>query len=185
MKEEQAVWDEANERQLLTAIANGEQAVFRACYDAHVRQVFNVAMQYAKHQEDAEEITQEVFVKLYKHAHKFKGESKLSTWLYRVTVNHALNYIEKRKRRLRKEEEYGTSLFDQTEPRLTEEQKARAAQLMKWVERLPARQQTAFNLSFIQDMPRQDVADVMELSLKAVESLLQRAKQNLRKNMDS
>lgn len=134
-----------------------------------------------KNTQEAEEITQDVFVKIHRYASKFKGESSLSTWIYRITVNTSLNSIKKKKR---------WSIFhthsndfenaDFEHPGVVLEKKEDAKLLMKLLSTLPESQQTAFILSYIEDLPRKEVAEIMETTLKSVESLLQRAKQNLR-----
>lgn len=133
---------------------------------------------------DAEEVSQEVFTKIYRNASQYKRNAQLSTWIYRITVNTALNEIKKKKRLsilnsgLSKE-----NSINFYHPGVALENKEKAAIMFKAIEKLAETQKTAFILSFIEDLPRKEVADIMGLSLKAVESLLQRAKGNLRKEL--
>ena len=71
-------------------------------YDEHAQRVFGLAYTYVGNTEDAEEITQDVFIKVYNEYHTFKGSSKLSTWIFRITVNLALDHIKKENRLKRK-----------------------------------------------------------------------------------
>jgi RNA polymerase sigma-70 factor (ECF subfamily) len=147
--------------------------------------VYNTALRYSQDTSDAEEITQDVFTSIYNNASKFKSESKVSTWIYRITVNTALNYQKKNKRATfysLSESEYEKPDFENPGTILEDEEKNQL--LLLAVGKLPESQKTAFILSLIEELPRQEVADIMEITLKAVESLLQRAKANLRKELE-
>lgn len=174
-----------NHLQLIQAIANGDRTAFRKLYNEFSEKVYNTAISYVQNDEDAEEITQDVFTSIFKNASKFKGDSAVGTWVYRISVNTSLNYLKKKKR---------FSLFnfgspdpeqpDFEHPGILLEKKENAKVLFKVIDTLPDSQKTAFILSYIEDLPRQEIADIMETSLKAVESLLQRAKGNLRKKLE-
>ena len=147
--------------------------------------MYNTALSYAQHVPDAEEITQDVFTNVFRSAAKFKGESEVSTWIYRITVNTSLNYLRRKKRfgfLSGGEPHLDTPDFEH--PGVLLEQKENAKALFKVIDTLPDQQKTAFILSFVEELPRQEVADVMRVSLKAVESLLQRAKGNLRTKLE-
>ena len=175
-----------NAKNTLKAIANGDRNAFRELYRAHADMVYNTALAYAQNQEDAEEITQDVFIKVHRYAAKFKGDSAVSTWIYRITVNTSLNLLKKRKRRsIFVSEEIGKNAPDFEHPGVQLEKKEQAQTLYLAIETLPDSQKTAFILSFVEELPRQEVADVMETSLKAVESLLMRAKKNLREKLEN
>ncbi len=135
---------------------------------------------------DAEEITQDVFIKLYTKAHSFQNKSSVSTWIYRISVNTSLNLIDRRKRHKSVGlDKISDQRPDFNHPGVLLENKEDAKYLFDAIDTLKDSQKTAFILSFIELLPRQKVAEVMEISLKAVESLLQRAKQNLRKDLEN
>ena len=170
---------------LIKSIAEGNQEAFQKLYQSFAGKVYNTAISYLQNKEDAEEVTQDVFTNIYKNATKFQGDAALSTWIYRITVNTSLNAI-KRKKRLSflKFGEQSKDLPDFEHPGILMEKKEAAKTLFKVIDTLPPNQKTAFILSFVEELPRQEVADIMELSLKAVESLLQRAKVNLRTKLE-
>lgn len=176
----------STELEILQAIAKREQKAFRQFYELFSEKVYNISLSYAQDEQDAEEITQDVFTNIFKNAAKFKGDSAVGTWVYRITVNTSLNHIKKKKRfSFLKFSEFKSEHPDFEHPGVLLENKENAKALFKVIKTLPESQKTAFILSFIEEMPRQEVADVMETSLKAVESLLQRAKQNLRKKLEN
>lgn len=170
-----------NHHQILSSVADGDAKAFRSLYDLYNGKVFNTAISYLQSEQDAEEVTQDVFTSIYRNAGKFKGQASVSTWIYRITVNASLNAIKKKKRNTflsLSSFEYDAPDFDH--PGIVLENKENARALFKAINALPGNQKTAFILSFIEDLQRQQVADIMETSLKAVESLLQRGKKNLR-----
>lgn len=180
-----------NKVQLIRDIAKGNESALRAIYDLYKNIVFNTALSYVRDYADAEEITQDVFLEIYASAKNFEGKSSVRTWIYRITVNKSLDklrYFKRKKRFVQVQSlfksgstELQYDVADDFEhPGIALDRQENAKVLFKVLEHLPAQQQTAFILSFIEDLPRQEVADVMSISLKAVESLLQRAKANLR-----
>ncbi|MEZ4888239.1 MAG: RNA polymerase sigma factor [Chitinophagales bacterium] len=173
-------------KQLLQAIAKGDDNAFQKLYSAFSSKIYNTAIGYVQNQEDAEEILQDVFVKIHRNAAKFEGKSAVSTWIYRIAVNTSLNFLRKKKYlKLLSFAEVKTDVPDFEHPGILMENKEKAKILFKAIDSLPTNQKTAFILSFVEGLPRQEVADIMENSLKATESLLQRAKKNLRQKLDS
>lgn len=141
--------------------------------------VYNTALSFVGDTAYAEEVTQDVFTKAYRKAGTFKGNSTVKTWLYRITVNTSLTKVKKNKKtRFTEMEDLEKIEYDH--PGVLLENKENAATLQLAINSLPESQKAAFVLGFIEDIPRQEIADIMETSLKAVESLLQRAKANLR-----
>lgn len=172
------------EEQLIQQIAKGNQKAFHDLYLLYKNKVYNTALSYLQISEEAEEITQDVFVTIFKKAETFKGNAKVSTWIYRITVNKALNQLAKRNRRPEMNKEIlEYQRVDFQHPGVLLENQEKAQQLFLVIRTLKQTQQTAFILSYVEDLPRQEVADIMKTSLKSVESLLQRAKANLKKKL--
>ncbi|MEO8759512.1 MAG: RNA polymerase sigma factor [Bacteroidia bacterium] len=156
--------------------------------------VFNTAISFLQHREEAEDITQEVFIEVYQSLAKFKEQSSISTWIYRITVNKCLDHLRGKKRQKR----FGfiTNLFHHEtgevlheishfdHPGIELEKKEKANILFKAIEKLPENQKTAFILWHIEELPQKEIATIMQNSVKAIESLLLRAKTNLRKELE-
>jgi RNA polymerase sigma-70 factor (ECF subfamily) len=164
-------------------VSEGNQLSFRQLYDLYNKLVYNTAMSFVPDVSTAEEITQDVFTKIYRSAGSFNGKSSVKTWIYRITVNTALNQIKKNNRVRSLHLEYDLEI-EFNHPGILLENKESANTLQLAIGSLPESQRTAFVLSFIEDLPRQEVANIMGTSLKANESLLQRAKGNLRKKLE-
>jgi RNA polymerase sigma factor (sigma-70 family) len=162
---------------------------FAAIYDEYKDLVFNVSLQYVQNSADAEDITQEVFVKVHQHLHKYDSAvSSLKTWIYRIAINQSLDFL--KARRASKRFAFITSLFKNgseaepvhfNHPGVALEDKEELKALFGMINRLPGRQKTVLILSKIEERSQKEIAEIMGLSVKAVESLLQRAKENLRR----
>lgn len=154
--------------------------------------VYNTCLNLLQNIEDAEDISQEVFVSVYQSIDQFKGESKLSTWVYRIAVTKSLEFIraKNRKKRFAFIQRLIVNVDDEDkhfEPRhfyhpgIQLENKERASILFKALEQLPENQKTAFVLHKMEDLSYAEISEILNLSLSSVESLMFRAKQNLRK----
>lgn len=175
--------------ELINRVRQGDQSAFTEIVDQYQDLVFNTASGIAQNPEDADDITQEVFMQVYLSLHTFKGESKLSTWLYRITVSKALDHEKKKKRKKRfgfmqqllgnrQEEELYPVNFDH--PGIQLEKKENAAALFKALKQIPDNQRIAFTLHKLENQSYQEIAEIMDLSLYAVESLMTRARTNLK-----
>ena len=175
--------------ELIRKLKQGDQLGFVAVMDQYQHMVYNTAVGIVQNEEDADDITQEVFEQVYLSIGSFKGESKLSTWLYRITISKALDHEKKKKRKKR----FGIvqSLFGNSDsekytpvefyhPGVQLEQKERAAELFAALKKLPDKQRVAFTLHKLEGQSHQEIAEIMNKSLYAVEALMGRAKANLK-----
>jgi len=165
---------------------------FRALYDLHARRVYNLCLNHLRNAEEATEATQDVFVKVHEKLPGFKGDSSLRTWIHRIAINTCLDRIKAAKRKKRsifgisfssEERTVEVAVFDH--PGVRMEEKERAQQVFRAIDQLPENQRTAILLKATEGMSQQEVAEVMGLSAKAVESLLFRARLNLRALLDA
>lgn len=178
-----------NHPELIVQLQQGSPEAFKKLVDECEGMVYNTALGIVQNPDDADDITQEVFVQVYQSVSSFKGDSKLSTWLYRITVNRALDHLKKTKRKKRFGSIQGLLGIDQEEAQVTEfehpgvlmERKEKAAVLFKALKKLPDNQRIAFTLNKLEGQSYQEIADIMNTTLYAVESLMGRAKQNLKK----
>ncbi|MES2389415.1 MAG: RNA polymerase sigma factor [Bacteroidota bacterium] len=181
-----------DEPALISSLKNAESKGFKELMRAYGRMVYNTALSIVQYPPDAEDISQEVFITVFKNISSFKGESKLSTWLYRITTTKSLEHLRKRRRKKRfgfmqsLSELFGggTSAFEPVEfvhPGLSLENKERAAILFAAINQLPEQQKVAFILFETEQLSYQDIAESMNISVSAVESLMFRARARLRK----
>jgi len=160
-------------------------------YQAHKNLVFNLALNYVQNTEDAEEITQDVFLSVHQSMANFKGQSDIKTWIYRIAINKSLDFLKAQKRKKRfgmiaslffeKSNEIKFEYSDFKHPGIILEEKEAFETLFRFINQLPDNQKTVLLLSKIENTPQKEIAEIMGLSVKAVESLFQRAKSNIAK----
>jgi RNA polymerase sigma-70 factor (ECF subfamily) len=182
-------------KEFITALKKGDQAAFRQLVEEYQQKVQNTAIGLVQDEGLAEDIAQEVFVTIYKSILSFNEQSSLSTWVYRITVNKCLDHIRSKGRQ--KRQGFLSQLFhkgtgevvheqpDFVHPGVVLERREQSKYLFKAIDSLAENQKTAFVLTHIEDLPQKEVAEIMNISVKAVESLLQRAKANLRKTLNA
>jgi RNA polymerase sigma-70 factor (ECF subfamily) len=144
-----------------------------------------------KNQADADDVTQEVFIELFRSMNRFRGESRLSTWIYRISVNKSLEHLRRKKQKkwfgLWNKPDEGDAieknLPDFDHPGVLAENRERAKILAWALDKLPENQRIAYTLHKIEGLGYQEIAEVIQVSLSAVESLMHRARHNLQKHL--
>lgn len=165
-------------------------AAFEELYRQYHVLVYNLALHYLQNIEDAEEVTQDVFVKLHRSIQKFENRSALKTWIYRITVNASLDLIKHKKSRRnffvfgkRASDEETQRLAHFEHPGIQLENKEKAETLFAAINDLPENQRTVFILSKLDGLSNPEIAEMMQLSVSAIESLAFRAKSMLREKL--
>ena len=153
--------------------------------------VYNTALSIVQNEVEAEDITQDVFLEVYEGLESFKKESKLSTWIYRITVNKSLDFLKKQqraknggllKRIFSIEEKDEPASFEHPGVQLDKKESSKA--LFAALKKLPPNQQVAFTLQKLEGLNQRETAEIMQTTVEAVESLMTRAKTNLRKHLE-
>lgn len=167
------------------------QTAFKIVYDRYKVMVYTVALHYLQNTEDAEEITQDVFVQLYHSLDKFKNNSSAKTWIYRITINKCLDFIKHKNSKKRffifgqksnnEFEIQNSSNFEH--PGILLEQKENSKILFSVINELSENQKTAFILSKLDGMSNPEISEIMQLSISSVESLIFRAKATLKEKL--
>ncbi|MFZ1306466.1 MAG: RNA polymerase sigma factor [Ferruginibacter sp.] len=175
--------------ELITQLKLGDESAFTKLVDEYQDMVYNTALGIVQQADDADDITQEVFIQIYQSISSFKGDSKFSTWLYRITLSKALDHEKKKKRKKRfgfVQSLFGADGEEQSHPvefnhpGVQMEKKEKANELFNALKQIPDKQRIAFTLHKLEGQSYQEVAEIMNTSLYAVESLMGRAKANLR-----
>ncbi len=183
-----------SDSEIIEQLKQGNEQAFKKLVVTYQKLVVNTCFGIVHIREDAEDIAQEVFIEVYRSILKFRADSKLSTWLYRIAINRSLNHIRDNKKnkwfqsfedevaaKNRQLQQLESSKTDQ--PEFEMENKQRAVILHEAIGSLPQNQKVAFTLSKYEELSYQEISEVMELSVSSVESLLFRAKKNLQKKL--
>ena len=184
-----------SEQFFIQRLKNREELAYRELVDRYSDLVYSTAFAIVQNELDAEDLTQECFVEITSAIYRFKGDSKLSTWMYRIVTNLALYHLRSKKRKKRfgflfsiDDDENKSNpihtLKNNDTPDQVFEQKEKNKLLFKALNQLPDNQRIAFILHNMEKQSYKEICEIMELSLSAVESLIFRAKQNLRKQLE-
>jgi RNA polymerase sigma-70 factor (ECF subfamily) len=167
--------------ELIRQVAEGNESAFEALVEKYQHPVVNTIYRYISDSTQAEDVAQEVFVKVWQHAGSFRGKSKFSTWLYKIVVNQCLNY---RSRERKNTDALDRPVKDETpEADVSLEAGERQAAVRKAIDELPEKQRIALILSRFDRKSYKEISEIMRCSLSSVESLIFRAKENLKKKI--
>jgi len=181
-----------NETELIERLKQGDESSFKIIVEQWQDMVYNTILGIVQNETEAEDLAQDVFIKVFEKIGTFKGDSKFSTWLYRIATTTALDHLRSRKRKKR----FGflqsltgggedkEQIPDFNHPGVSLDNKERAAVLFKAIESLPENQKTAYTLHKLEGLSYRDVSEVLNTTVSAVESLMSRANQNLRKELE-
>ena len=177
---------------LVAQLQGGSEAAFRTLVERYQGRIYRTVFSLLRNAEEAEDVAQEVFVEVYQTIGRFRGEASLSTWLYRLATSRALKNL--RQARTKKRFAYLTSLLgfdnsvlheppDHAHPQALLEGQQQLQLLLAHIAQLPEQQQIAFTLRHEQELSYEQIAAVLDTTVAAVESLLFRARQTLRKHV--
>lgn len=179
----------------IEALRSGKQAAYNRLLKEFEQKVFATCLSFVPNKEDAEDIAQEVFLEVFRSISKFKGEAKLSTWIYRIATNKCLEFI--RKKNSKKRFAFMQSIFgneiplDKTQfftefkhPGIVLEHKEKSETIFKAINLLPENQRVVFTLAKVDGKSYQEIVEITGKSLSSVESIMFRAKKNLQQRLE-
>jgi RNA polymerase sigma-70 factor (ECF subfamily) len=181
--------------ELIHGLKNGHPEAFRKLIELHQVPLIRLCKGFLVREEDARDIVQETFIEVFESISRFREDARLSTWIYRIAVNKSINLKHKNKFRQfflsldafsggRKHDDL-IPLPDNTleQPGFALENREKALQIRRAMDTLPDNQRIAFILNKFQDLSYKEIAEVMDISLASVESLIHRAKINLQQKL--
>lgn len=189
---------------LIEDFLEGDMAALEALVEKYKRMVYRVAIKITKNHEDANDVVQETFLKVYKSLNKFKMESSFETWLYQIVVNLSLNTVKKRKRRNKRELPfnavyessetddsipYEECVVDQlksqkNEPHIRVERKELKQAVTQAVDSLSPKQRIVVILHEFEGLKHSEIASILGCSVGTVRSRLHYARQRLRELLE-
>jgi RNA polymerase sigma-70 factor (ECF subfamily) len=169
---------------LIEKLKAKDRNAFNELVALYKNNVINTCYRFLLNQQDAEDVSQEVFIEIYQSIHSFRGEAKLSTWIHRITVTKCLDEIKKRNRKKRITsigkllhiDFFANWIAGGTMPDKTLHENERLKEIEIVLNSLQENQRVAFTLSKIDGLSNNEIAEIMDTSVTAVESLIYRAK---------
>lgn len=163
---------------------------FWVMVEEHQEKVLNTCYRFVHRREDAEDLSQEVFLEVYRSLDKFHGDAELSTWIYRIAITKSIDFLRKQKRKKRfAEAKRIFGLEDEPLPDLPADEKSRPDVILqeqerqdilkKAVDSLPEKQRVAIILNKYEGFKQKEIAQIMNSTVPGVESLVHRGMNNL------
>lgn len=176
------------DHELIAMVVSGDQDAYRVLVDRYSNLVYTVAVRIVGNEEDAEDVAQETFVRAYRALARFRGDSKFSSWIYRIAVNRALTHLKRRKRRPATVELSATpSVASEVTSRRVEENPEQVvlsdefrAQVRDAVAQLPGHYGAAITLFYLEEKSYKEVAAILGLPMGTLKTHLHRARTLLR-----
>jgi RNA polymerase sigma-70 factor (ECF subfamily) len=161
--------------------SEGNIEAFEALYQRHYRRVYNLCLRMLNDASEAEDLTQEVFIQLYRKIKSFRGDSAFSTWLYRLTVNQVLMHFRKKQVRNEKTTEDGEMPSQVVNQEAVDNSnQIEKIAIEKAVKQLPKGYRTVFVLHDIKGFEHEEIAKMLGLSVGTSKSQLHKARLKLR-----
>ncbi|MFW6101126.1 MAG: RNA polymerase sigma factor [Bacteroidota bacterium] len=183
------------DQEIIQGLKNRNETAFKAFVDKYQHLVLNVSNNFVHNKEDAMDIAQEVFIKVYDSVDSFREESKISTWLYKIAVNKSLNHLRDKKKRnifnsldlifeKNKNDNPVENIADDQEISQEKmESEERKEILFKAMDELPVKQKTALTLNKLEGLPYKEIAGIMDTSVTETGVLINRARKKLQKKL--
>jgi len=176
----------SEETALIQRLKQGDEEAFEQIFRRYQKRVYNVAYRMISNRETAEDMTQEVFLRVFQKIRKFKGKSSFSTWLYRLTVNLCLDHLRKRNAHptesLEDIEEKALVYGKTPEDDVILEERREAVQRI--ISSLPDKLRAIIILREIEGLSYKELAEAMNCSMGRVKSLLYEARMELRRRIE-
>jgi RNA polymerase sigma-70 factor, ECF subfamily len=178
-----AGWADKQDDELLALVQDGSGQAFAVLVERHAQRFYRLAFRYLQNREAAEDVVQDSFLKLWENPSLWQPDrnSKFTTWFYRIVVNLCLDQLKRKKPEALDDDSLVTDDHEPVDKMIMREQEQKMVE--KEIAALPERQRTALNLCFDEGLTNQEAADVMGVNLKALQSLIMRAKTTLKERM--
>jgi len=174
----------------LEALRSGDEEAFSLLVDRFQDKIFRTCLSVVNDRDDADDLTQEVFIEAFRSIRSFRSESTLSTWLYRIAINKSINFLRSSKRKAFFQSVGLLQIPDIPEKPVNfdadhDSMVLRQQKKLIWqtIRSLPEKQKAAFILHKITELSYAEIAQTLQISLPSVESLIFRAKRNLQKRL--
>lgn len=180
--------DYVNDEELVKRIISGDVDAFEEIIQKYEKKIFGLIYNMLKCENDIEDIAQEVFLKVYRNLDKFKGDSSLYTWIYRIATNTCLDYLKKRREVVYIDEKIKTDdgevdfQLQSSEKQQDElyEDKELKEKLEKCIDKLPPKQKAMIILRDVKGLSYEEISKILDLKLGTVKSQINRARLKLK-----
>jgi len=179
-----------DDKLLIEKIAMRDEAAFKQFVEKYHQMVINICNSILHDYDDSMDVSQEVFIKIYESIDQFRGDAKITTWLYRISVNKSLNFLRSKKRNkwftsldviFGDEKKQIDPVDDTPQPGQEMEQDQDKKVLHDALKKIPEKQNAAISLSHFQELSYKEIAEIMNISVSEVGVLINRGKKKLQR----
>lgn len=174
---------EMTDEELVSAVQSGEAEAYKHIIDRYQGKIYAYIMRLTNHREEATDIAQDVFMKAYKHIHKFDTERKFSSWVYRIAHNESVNWLKKKTRAkiesLEVHEEIGKQHPDTIDIHDELVRKEDRAMMRNAIDTLPQKYREVMEMRYLQQYSYEEIGEVLDKPVNTVGTLINRAKKKL------
>lgn len=175
-----------DDKVLIDRFLEGDESAFNLLFEKYKRKIYLTAYRFLGNHEDANDITQETLIKIYKELKNFRNESSLYTWIYRITINLSLNLLKKKKLRSFFDfEEVDEWLFkdDRQSPELSFRENELSNKIQEALKKLPEKQRTVFTLRYYDELSYEEISEILGTSVGALKANYFHAVNKLQKEL--
>jgi RNA polymerase sigma-70 factor (ECF subfamily) len=174
---------DTGERELVQKALAGDERAFRQILEGHYTLIYSVVRGVAGQRAETDDIVQEIFIKIFRALGDFRGESRLSTWIYRIARNEALNAVDRRKPAVIPIEDCMELPDSGESPETTLRRRMSRERLERFLDRLDEKQRVSIELRYIGEKSYEEIADIMGIPIGTVKTNIYRAKLSLKRMM--
>lgn len=179
---------ECTDSELVTQILNGEDPAFAILVARFHRKIYSIAYRMVGNATDAEDLSQEIFLRIYRNIASYDLNQPLGPWLARVACNHILNRLKRHTLRLvslneEKDEQEREIVDTRDNPEVAMISRSREARLQAAIMSLPENYRLAFTLKYVEDLTAEEIAEIMQIPKNTIKTWLVRAREALRSKL--
>lgn len=178
-----------NDAELVQHVSNGNENAFRFLVAKHQRLVLHVVSRVVQQQADAEDVCQEVFMKVFRKIDRFRGDSKLSTWIATIAYNTSISYVRKQGRHRAPSYDEEPLLLELEKEQVfshkTVEKEEAKKYLLQLIEKLPVNYRTVLTLYHLEEFSYREIEDITGMPEGTVKSYLSRARKILKEKLEA
>ncbi|MCM3587390.1 RNA polymerase sigma factor [Mesobacillus maritimus] len=172
------------ERQWISAVLAGDKQAYAHIIHKYKNPLYATILRMTKNQQDAHDLVQEAFIKIYHQLGKYDGKGSFSSWIYRVAINHCMDEFRKKRYKMKVVEVRDDHMVDAHHPEVIFLKKEKSRQLEKLIETLPEEDRLILLLRYVNERSYEEISTLVNLPLSSVRNKLHRAKKKLRETVN-
>jgi RNA polymerase sigma-70 factor (ECF subfamily) len=186
---------QANEQILVDRFCGGDHTAFHELVGQYKKKIYYLAYDITGNHQEAEDISQEVFIKMFRSLKKFRRDAKMSSWLYQITVNASIDSLRKKSSKLKRsidefdqlhiQEGIASSGAHNFDPVISTESSQIQNHISQALQKISPKERTVFVMRHYNDLKLNEIAEILNITVGTVKSLLFRAIKKLRKELSS